>query len=97
MSRGPYDKSKVKNYTIRSRNRDVMFFLEEREFLFYSLKASDLSVEKVNPFSGRRPEAVLSASHSCHLRLAVKSQSDLQIASTCRIMSQHSLLVENDR
>lgn len=49
MSRGPYDKSKVKNYTIRSRNRDVMFFNEEREFLFYSLKASDLSVEKVKP------------------------------------------------
>jgi len=37
-----------------------------------------------------RPEAVLSAIHSCDVRLVVKSQSDLQIASSIRIMSQHS-------
>jgi len=33
---------------------------------------------------------VLSAIHSCDMRLVVKSQSDLQIASSIRNMSQHS-------
>jgi len=40
-----------------------------------------------------RPEAVLSAIHSCDMRLVVKSQSDLQIASSIRIMSQHSCII----
>jgi len=40
-----------------------------------------------------RPEAVLSAIHSCDVRLVVKSQSDLQIASSIRIMSQHSCII----
>jgi len=39
-----------------------------------------------------RPEAVLSAIHSCDVRLVVKSQSGLQIASSIRIMPQHSYI-----
>jgi len=39
---------------------------------------------------------VLSAIHSCNMRLVVKSQSDLQIASSTRIMSQHSNINNND-
>lgn len=57
-----------------------------QEFIFYSLKASDLGVRKVK--SNRwKPGAVLSAIHSYDVRLEVKSQSDLQIASSIRIMS----------
>lgn len=62
------------------------------EFLLYSLKAGDLDVYKVNPVIWWRPEAVLSAIHSCDMRLVVKSQSGLQIASSIRIMPQHSYL-----
>jgi hypothetical protein len=62
------------------------------EFLLYSLKAGDLDVHKVNPVKWWRPEAVLSAIHSCDVRLVVKSQSGLQIASSIRIMPQHSYL-----
>lgn len=64
-------------------------FLNFREFLLYSLKAGDLDVCKMNPWKRWKSEAVLSAIHSYDMRLVVKSQSDLQIASSIRIMSQH--------
>jgi len=60
-----------------------------QKFLFYSLKASDLDVFKVK-LKKWKPVAVLSAIHSCKVRLVVKSQSGLQIASSVRIMLQHS-------
>ena len=39
MSRGPYDKSKVKNYPIRSRNRDVMFFFKRARVFILQLES----------------------------------------------------------
>jgi len=75
-------KARLRYNTYWSRSLKAMKNLFFREFLLHSLKAGDLDVHKAKLVKQGRPEAVLSAIHSCDVRLVVKSQSDLQIASS---------------